>query len=126
MGKLLYSGCILVLVLVFGSCRYDKADLLYPPPNIVTCDTIQPVSYNLKIIPLFQQSCNPCHTPASPDAGVILGVYANDRVRGLNGLLFGVINHSPGYFFMPKGKPKLTDCQIAIVRKWIEAGCPNN
>lgn len=125
MRKIVISGLTLLVIFAFTSCRYDKAELLYPPANN-TCDTILPVSYNLKIIPLFQLNCNPCHTTASPDAGVILGVYATDRVRGLNGILYGVINHSPGYSFMPKDKAKLTACQIAIVKKWIDAGCPNN
>jgi hypothetical protein len=41
-------------------------------------------------------------------------------------MLYGVISHSPGYRYMPKYGPKLPDCEIAGIKKWIDAGAPNN
>jgi hypothetical protein len=125
MQKITLAGLALMTILVFSSCYYDKADELYPP-EYFTCDTILPVSYSQRIIPLFQLNCSPCHTQSSPDGGIILGIYANDKTIALNGKLYGSVNQSPGFFPMPKGKSKMTSCQIAVIKKWVDDGSPNN
>lgn len=125
MKNIVFALIILLAILGFSSCYYDKADLLYPPANN-KCDTLLPISYSLQIVPLFRQQCQPCHTQASPDGGIILGIYASDKIIAMNGKLYGSVNHAPGYSAMPKGKVKMTTCQVTTIKKWIDAGAPNN
>ncbi len=121
MKKLLYLSSVL---LIFSSCYYDKADLLYP--SSMTCDTLKTVSYLTDVVPIFQQQCNSCHSPSSPGGGIVMGNYTADKVIAQNGTLYGSIAHLSGYSSMPKGTTKLTNCQIATIKKWIDAGSPNN
>ncbi len=119
---------IIVVLLVFAaglnSCYYDAADLLYP--SSVTCDTATNVSYNQTIVPIFQQQCYSCHTNASSGGGIIMGTYAADKTIAVNGKLYGSVTHASGFSAMPKGAAKLSSCQIARIKKWIDAGEPNN
>lgn len=124
MKRFITTGCCLLAILAFQSCYYDKADLLYP--NAAKCDTTGTISYSKQIVPLLQQQCLPCHSVSSPDGGIIIGSYTSDRALAVSGRLFGSINYSPGYSAMPKGRAKMTACQLATVKKWIDNGSPNN
>ena len=55
-----------------------------------------------------------------------MGNYTADKTMALNGKLMGTINHASGFSAMPKGGAKLSNCQIAVVQKWVTAGAPNN
>jgi hypothetical protein len=116
--------CVSCFVLAFGSCYYDKADVLYPTNTI--CDTTGTISYAVKIVPLFQQQCYGCHTGSAPSGNVLMGTYAADRAIANSGRLYGSINQVPGYSFMPKGGLKMSKCQLASIKKWIDSGTPNN
>jgi hypothetical protein len=124
MNKLIIPAFCLLALLGFQSCYYDKADLLYP--GAAKCDTTGTISYSKQIVPLLQQQCLPCHTVSSPDGGIILGTYASDRAIAANGKLFGSLNYTTGYSPMPKGRAKLTTCQLVTIKKWIDGGSPNN
>jgi len=124
MQRIIISGICIMAMLGFQSCYYDKADLLYP--DAAKCDTTGTISYSKQIVPLLQQPCLPCHTISSPDGGIILGTYTADRVIAANGKLYGSLNYASGYSPMPKGRAKLTNCQLATIKKWIDGGSPNN
>lgn len=113
------------LITVFPSCYYDKAELLYPS-TLTGCDTTSTVTYSAKVVPILQQQCYGCHSIASPAGNIAMSTYATDKVIALNGKLYGSISHSSGYSPMPKSGNKLSNCQIAIIKKWIDAGSPNN
>jgi hypothetical protein len=121
---------ILLLALLLGSvssCYYDKEELLYGNSNNLPCtDTSGTVSYTAKVVPLFQQYCNSCHSGNFPSGGILMGTYAADKAIGLNGKLYGSIAHASGYSPMPKGMAKMTNCQIALIKKWIDSGMLNN
>jgi mono/diheme cytochrome c family protein len=117
---ILIAGCLLIAA---SSCYYDKAEILYPSAG---CDTTAATSYSQRLVPIFQQSCYACHQSASTGGGILMGNYNADRAIALNGKLFGSINHSAGYSPMPKGGNKLSACQVALVRRWVAAGAPNN
>lgn len=116
---------ILIILFFFSSCYYDKEDLLYPSSGI--CDTTATVTYSAQIVPLFQQYCYSCHGGnASSGGGKIMGTYTADKVLVMNGSLYGSITHATAFSPMPKGMNKLTTCQLAIVKKWIDSGSTNN
>lgn len=124
MKKIKISLLIVSLILSISSCYYDKEELLYGLPG--DCPTKTNVSYSINIVPLFQQKCYGCHTSNSPSGGIAMGSYDKDMALAKTGKLYGSIAHTLGYSPMPKGSPKMTTCQIASVKAWIDANYPNN
>lgn len=113
----LMAGAGLLLL----SCKYNKEELLYPQ-----CVT-GPVSFSGQIAPLLNSyGCTGCHVGAAPSGGFVLTSYAGVKARVDDGRLYGAITHAAGYQPMPQTGGKLTDCEIATVKAWIDAGAPNN
>lgn len=58
---------------------------------------------------------------------VKLDEYQYVRDVALNGRLYGAMAHdSANYAPMPLGKPKVTDCELAKVKAWINQGAKDN
>jgi hypothetical protein len=104
-------------------CYYDREDKVYP--NGAACDTSL-ASYNNKVKPILQSNCYGCHSGGSPVAGFALETYAQVKVVADNGKLVGAVTHAAGFSAMPKGLPKLSDCDIALITKWVNLGAPEN
>jgi hypothetical protein len=128
MKKMFSMAILLGIALAFNACYYDKADLLYPNSSGAggICDTVGVVSYSQKVVPILQTACYSCHTVANPSGGIAMATYATDKAIALNGKLYGSINHAAGYSAMPKGAAKFNSCQLATIKKWIDAGSLNN
>lgn len=125
--RLLLSTLFVIVLTVLASCYYDKEELLYGTGTNAPCtDTTGTVSYAQKVAPLLQQYCYSCHTGSFPSGNVLMGTYAADKALGQNGKLYGTINYSAGFSPMPKGMPKMSNCQIAVIKKWIDSGMLNN
>ncbi len=126
--KITLSIFSFVVVVVFtASCYYDKEDLLYGNGNNGPCvDSAGLVSYAQKVKPMLQQYCYSCHTGSFPSGNQVMGTYATDKTMAQNGLLYGTISHSPGFSAMPQGMPKMSNCQVATIKKWIDSGMQNN
>ena len=119
---------LLVITLLLNACYYDKADLLYPNSTGSggLCDTVGIVSYSQKVVPILQTACYGCHTVSNPSGGIAMATYATDKAIAVNGKLYGSINHAVGFSPMPKGAAKFNSCQLATIKKWIDAGALNN
>lgn len=115
---------LLLLITGMVSCYYDKYDALYKS-SATGCDTSAAL-YAQKVVPILQQQCYSCHTPSNAGGGIVMGTYAADKALALNGKLYGTINWSAGFSPMPKGAPKMSTCNINTIKKWIDAGTPNN
>lgn len=125
--RLLLSTILFILITALASCYYDKEELLYGTGASALCtDTTGTISYAQKVAPLLQQYCYSCHTGSFPSGNVLMGTYAADKALGQNGKLYGTINYSAGFSPMPKGMPKMSNCQIAVIKKWIDSGMLNN
>jgi mono/diheme cytochrome c family protein len=116
------AGIILLLTLATTGCYYDKEEILYPD---TACDT-SAVTYSNSVAAVLSSNCNICHGGNTPSAGIKLDVYSGVKLQVDNGRLLGVVTHNPNYSPMPKNGTKLSDCNIAKIRKWIAAGAPNN
>jgi mono/diheme cytochrome c family protein len=119
---------ILVFTLLMGSvilnsCYYDNEEYLYPANGQSTCDTLS-VTYNANIAPIFANNCNGCHNSASPGGNIITDNHT-DLVANINKVWLA-INHFPGAEAMPKGGGKLSDCEIAKIKRWKNLNMPNN
>ncbi len=109
-----------------SSCYYDKEELLYPGSVSGVCTDTTASSYSKKVVPVFQQYCYSCHTGGFPSGNQLMGTFTSDKAMALNGKLYGTIAHASGYSPMPQGMAKMTNCQIAVIKKWIDNGTLNN
>ncbi len=82
-------------------------------------------TYSGAIAPLMQKYCTGCHSSASAQGGS-LSDYASVKNEAVSGSMIPRISHQSGYNAMPSTGFKLSDCQIAQVKKWVAAGAPNN
>ncbi len=125
------SRKILILPLfitLISGCYYDNEESLRGQTD-GTCDTVN-VTYSKSVQPIIQTWCLACHSNVQiaegAGGGNRLEGYTNLRILALNGRLLGAIEHLPGYSPMPKYGNKLSDCDISIIRIWIEKGALNN
>ncbi len=89
------------------------------------CDTTQ-VSFKTSVFPIVETYCLGCHNGNSPGGGIYLRNYSDLVAVAKNGKLWGSINHETGYSPMPKNASKLSTCQLATFKIWIDNGTPNN
>lgn len=120
-----YVLAAVLLVITVSSCYYDNEQYLYGVTQTCT-DTTTNISYAQKLVPIFNQSCYGCHTGNFPSGGILMGTYAADKALAVNGKLYGSISHASGFSAMPKGSAKLSACSVSAVKKWVDAGSPNN
>ncbi len=118
--KILTIMCVLLIAVGYTGCYYDKSLL---DQNAI-CDTAI-VTYSGSVKPVLTAYCLGCHSGPNAPLRVRLDNYTDVRSQVLNGKLLGSITHSPGFIPMPPGN-KLSDCNIAKIRKWIVTGSPNN
>ena len=114
---------ILILVTLAQGCYYDDKDLL--DPNRSICDT-SIITYSGTINPILTGYCAGCHSGANAPLGIRVDSYTAVKALASNGKLLGTLTHSAGFIPMPKNGTKLSDCNIAKIRKWVTAGTPNN
>lgn len=93
--------------------------------NAMVCVT-ENVSFTSHIQPLLDQKCGSCHRGASPSGNVNLSSHAGVKTVADNGKLIGVVSHAAGFTPMPFGGQKLADCQVEMIRSWVEGGALNN
>ncbi|HJZ39859.1 MAG TPA: hypothetical protein VJ203_05815 [Bacteroidales bacterium] len=115
-----------LFIFLLSTCYYDSEEYLFPRTGNY-CDTTN-VTFALSVKPILQNSCYACHSNSTSSFGrnIRLEDYNDVIARVSDGHLLGSINHAPGYIPMPRGAPKLEDCKIIIIQKWIESGFPNN
>jgi mono/diheme cytochrome c family protein len=90
-----------------------------------SCDSTA-FAYTANVKPILQTHCLGCHSGAAASGGYVpLDTYDGVREVALFGALYASINHT-GTNPMPQNGTKLSDCKIAVIRQWIEAGAPNN
>lgn len=95
------------------------------------CDTVN-VTFSGTIWPnIIQKHCLGCHSGAGASGGIHLENYDNVKTQamipaGQPGSLLGAITHAVGNTPMPQNQPKLDDCKITQIQKWINDGMPNN
>lgn len=111
-------GFILVIAAAAG-CAYTKKEVVQVP-----CIISDTVSYAKDIAPIISGNCYDCHSNGSNTSGILLDNYDGLKFYALNGFLYGTISHAAGYRPMPDGGGKLSDCNIATIKKWIDKSTP--
>ncbi|MBM3414717.1 MAG: hypothetical protein FJY16_07270 [Bacteroidetes bacterium] len=116
-----------VVLLTLTACYYDHEEILYGAGANQPCtDSVGTVSYAQKVVPILRASCYSCHSGSYPSGNQLMGTYAADKAMAQNGKLYGTISYASGYSPMPKGAAKLSNCQIATIKKWIDGGMLHN
>ena len=124
---MIVAGALLVL----NSCYNDKYDKLYPAPAVVTCDTTN-VTFTHDIMPILTANCNVtggCHDAAGAAvSGYDFTGYAGIHFQATQNILINDINQTPsaGHNAMPKNLPKMAQCDIDKITRWVNLGALNN
>lgn len=119
---------IFLLAALYGGmtgCTNNSEEELFGKQKPDNCDLSQ-VTYALTIKPMLQQHCYSCHSSDIASGNVVLDNYAGVKKQMDNGRLLGAVRHLPGYTPMPFNGSKLSDCNIARIVKWFDAGAPDN
>jgi mono/diheme cytochrome c family protein len=112
---------------LLSGCYYDKAEEVYPQLLLNnSCDTAGTISYSTHITVVLQNHCLSCHSTASPSGNVTLDTYAGVQAVAASGQFLGSVEHQAGFSQMPSNNPQLQPCQLTQIRKWVQAGAPNN
>jgi cytochrome c553 len=106
-----------------AGCYYDVEEELYPSNGCVVPTT---VSYKTDVSPIITNNCLSCHSTQSKQGGIDLEGHTQLKKYASNGGLLGTIKHTSGFSKMPQGASKLSDCNIAKIEKWVNAGSLNN
>jgi len=107
--------------LLMAGCYYDNEEYLYP--GITSCDTSN-VTFSGTVAPILVANCNSCHSTTAPSGGVV-----TDNITGVKAnitRIWGSINHTGTYSYMPQNLPKLSDCDLTKIGIWKDAGMPDN
>ena len=122
MKRLIFLNLLFAFFMQLTGCISKNEVELYP------CDTSK-VSYAKHIVPILQTNCYKCHDAENATLfgnGNNLGNYDNFKAYIKFGLVIGNIEHASGFKAMPKGAPKLSDCDIAKIRSWVRQDTLNN
>ena len=116
---------LLILLAGFYGCYNDNAEDLYPHITAANCDTAN-VTYAGVIQPVIATNCvkSGCHLGVYP-TGYDLSDYSGLAAVAGNGKLVAAIEHT-GPNPMPQDAPKLDDCTIAKIKKWVTEGAQDN
>jgi len=127
MKTVVFISITLLIIAMLPRCYYDSEEFLYPDTG-AACDTVD-VTFSQSLMPILQNNCLSCHANSVATAlggNIRLEDYSDVKLRADDGKLIGTISHGPGFVPMPQGAPKMSDCNIATVRIWVEAGAGNN
>jgi hypothetical protein len=114
----------ILFIFTLSGCYYDKENELYPTQ--ANCDTTGVMTYSQAIAPIMTANCNTCHSSGNPSGGVITSNFDGLSIVAKNGRLYGAVSHQQGFLPMPNGADPLSSCDVTKIKKWVDAGSPNN
>ena len=109
------------ILFTLSGCYYDNEEYLYP--GTAKCDTSN-VTFSGTVAPILAANCNSCHSATAPSGGVV-----TDNISGVKAnitRIWGSINYTGSYIHMPQNLPKLSNCDLAKIGIWKNAGMPSN
>ncbi len=113
---------LVLIITSITSCYNDKEEILYPQ---TVCDTVN-VTFSRSVVPILSSNCTSCHGGNTPSAGIKLDTYADVKIQVTNGRLWGAVSQVVNYSPMPKNASKMSTCNLAKIKKWLDAGALNN
>lgn len=124
MKNIFLTVLVLISISIISSCYYDNFEELNPGAGL-RCDTTKSVTFATDILPIMTSNCG-TNNAACHKAGAS-GFYQLDNIAGIDaaiadGKFIQSIKHQNGASAMPKNSPKLDDCSIALIDKWLSTG----
>lgn len=121
----IYLCSLSLLLTASGGCNYDNVSDL---PQF--CDPTAEVSFATDILPIMSGSCSSasvaCHSSNST-SGIPLDSYDGVKEQVDNDKLYSSVIWDGNASQMPKGSStKIDTCSIGKIKRWIDAGAPNN
>jgi hypothetical protein len=113
---------ILPIFLIFflSNCTFENEEEFFVQD---TCDTTG-ITYD-SLTYIFSGICANCHnSDFTYRDGIVMDSLEKVRASINTGLVWKAINHEEGVSNMPRGLPKLSDCELKKIRAWIDAGMP--
>lgn len=109
--------------LLFSCMKKDDASSQVPGCTATPSATI---SYQKDVYPIIKQNCMSCHDANNHSGGIVIENYEQIALSGKSGELYNsVMISSNGKAYMPKGG-RLMDCEIALLKAWVDQGAKNN
>ena len=124
----------IALLLLVSGLLIDHSTALAQDKEAAPKGTKEVLTYKDHVAPLLRKHCGNCHNPDKATSDFNVMTYSTLMQGGASGeavqpgspdqsLLYKVIAHIDEPF-MPSKQPKLPDAEIALVKRWIEAGAP--
>ena len=107
-----YFSFVLTLIIFIGFAACSKKS---NPAKVKS------ITYTGDVMPLLQAKCTPCHMPSKGGNKANFENYEGAKNFGAE-LLARVMKAPTERGFMPKMNPKLSEDEIAVIRKWNEQG----
>lgn len=108
-----------VIIGMAAGCAYAKKDVVQIP-----CTIADTTFYTNDVVPILQTNCYRCHSSTSNVSGILLDNYNALKFYAQNGYLYGAVSHASGYPPMPEDGGILSNCNLAVIKKWIDNGTP--
>lgn len=116
----------IIVSICLSACKNEKEeDTVGPVTPQGVCAT-DAVSYSGTIQPILANNCLSCHDSRMLSGNVDLSTHDKTAAVAKSGALYGSVAHHGGYVPMPHNGKKLSDCDIAKIKAWVDAGSPNN
>lgn len=116
---------IVLSVMWIISCQHSPDDNINPdnpgnppPVDTIACDSSN-VTYPGVVYPILQTYCISCHGGATPSGGLNFTKYGDVAFVAETGQLLGALKHLPGFSPMPQNAPRISNCEIALIEKWV-------
>jgi hypothetical protein len=119
---LLNFTVVCAAMLCLQGCYYDNEEDLYPAVEI--CDTTN-ITFAKNVQPIIVQHCVGCHNNGNKENFSLEG-YDKVKAKVDEGLILPNIMHSKDALPMPKDMPKLPECKINTIERWIKEGAKND
>lgn len=131
-----WRGIGLATLALAASCTYSHGPDPSPAPTPTgtgtsptanPCNDPTPPTYAAVVSPILDARCRGCHGAAFQTRGGSVDLSTYQALTRLPAnVLLGSIRQEAGFSAMPKGGAKLSDCDIARIQGWVEAGRLNN
>ncbi|MFZ9632199.1 MAG: hypothetical protein ACO3A5_07965 [Bacteroidia bacterium] len=120
------SSLVISLLIAFVLITFSSISSCKTSPSIdqvKTRDTVT-VTYSNSISEILATNCIKCHKTGNTSGYVNLDSYENAKPFGLNGNLYGCVQHLDGNVGMPIGAPKLDSMNLLLIKRWCKLQCP--
>ena len=108
---------MLTIIISFAACS-KKSN---PGKSTAEEVKVKLTTYSGDILPMLQAKCTPCHLPSKGGNKANFENYEVAKKYGTE-MLARVIKAPTEKGFMPRMNPKLSESEIAVIRKWGEQG----